>query len=85
MHAHMAILLLTCMHACMHAYRASDLAIVKVDSAEPLPAAEFGSSSELQLGAWVLALGSPLMLKHSVTAGIVSCVERRGAELGMSR
>ena len=73
------------MHACMHAHRASDLAIVKVDSVEPLPAAEFGSSSELQLGAWVLALGSPLMLKHSVTAGIVSCVERRGAELGMSR
>jgi hypothetical protein len=64
--------------------RASDVAVVKIDSPTPLPAAQFGSSSDLRLGAWVVALGSPLMLKHSVTAGIISCVERRGAELGLN-
>ncbi|GAX72727.1 hypothetical protein CEUSTIGMA_g183.t1 [Chlamydomonas eustigma] len=64
--------------------KASDVAVVKIDSPTPLPVAEFASSSDLRLGAWVVALGSPLMLKHSVTAGIISCVERRGAELGLN-
>lgn len=60
------------------------MAVIKVDSPHPLPTASFGPSADLRVGDWVVALGSPLMLRHSVTAGIVSCVERRGAELGLS-
>ena len=64
--------------------RESDVAVVKIDTSGPLPCAHFGDSTDLHLGAWVIALGSPLMLRHSVTAGIVSCVERQGSELGLS-
>lgn len=37
----------------------------------------------MYVGDWVVAVGSPFLLKQSVTAGIVSCVERKGTELGM--
>lgn len=57
--------------------RETDLAIVKVDSSEPLPCAQLGTSAGLRVGEWVLALGSPLHLHNSVTAGIVSCVDRK--------
>ena len=57
--------------------RATDLAIVKVDSRDPLPCAQLGTSAGLRVGEWVLALGSPLHLHNSVTAGIVSCVDRK--------
>ncbi|CAL5219537.1 g1388 [Coccomyxa viridis] len=64
--------------------RATDLAIVKVDSTEPLPCAQLGTSAGLRVGEWVLALGSPLHLHNSVTAGIVSCVDRKAVELGLA-
>lgn len=60
--------------------RVSDLAIVKVDAGGvPLPAARLGASAGLRVGEFVLALGSPLHLHKSVTAGIVSCVDRKVA------
>lgn len=49
----------------------SDIAIVKIESKTPLPAAKLGSSHKLRPGDWVLALGCPLTLQDSVTAGIV--------------
>jgi serine protease Do len=53
----------------------TDTALLKVD-ADNLPYAEFGSSESLQVGEWVLAIGNPLGLNHTVTAGIVSAKGR---------
>lgn len=53
----------------------SDLALLKVN-AESLPAVEIGSSEELKVGEWVLAIGSPFGFDYSVTAGIVSAKRR---------
>ena len=49
----------------------SDIAVVKIKSKTPLPAAKLGSSSKLRPGDWVIALGCPLSLQNTVTAGIV--------------
>ncbi|PON39499.1 Peptidase S1C [Parasponia andersonii] len=61
----------------------SDIAIVKINSKTPLPTAKLGSSRKLQPGDWVLALGCPLSLQNTVTAGIVSCVDRKSSDLGL--
>ncbi|GKV40363.1 hypothetical protein SLEP1_g48018 [Rubroshorea leprosula] len=61
----------------------SDIAIVKIKSKTPLPAAKLGSSSKLCPGDWVLALGCPLSLQNTVTAGIVSCVDCKSSDLGL--
>lgn len=57
--------------------RVSDLAVLQVISKQPLPAVKLGTSKGLRAGEWVLALGSPLHLQNSVTAGIISCVDRK--------
>ncbi|KAI9098976.1 hypothetical protein K1719_024743 [Acacia pycnantha] len=62
----------------------SDIALVKINSKTPLPAAKLGSSSKLRPGEWVLAIGCPLSLQNTVTAGIVSCVDRKSSDLGLS-
>ena len=54
----------------------SDIAIVKINSETPLPEAKLGSSSGLRPGDWVLAMGCPLSLQNTVTAGIVRCEEK---------
>jgi serine protease Do len=53
----------------------SDLALLKID-ATGLPTTKFGSSENLKIGEWVLAIGSPFGFEHSVTAGIVSAKGR---------
>jgi serine protease Do len=54
----------------------TDLALLKVDVDQELPVLEFGDSEELQIGQWVLAIGNPFGLEHTVTAGIVSAKGR---------
>jgi serine protease Do len=53
----------------------SDIALLKID-AKGLPALRLGDSKQLRPGQWVVAIGSPFGLDHSVTAGIVSAVGR---------
>jgi len=54
----------------------TDLAVIKVDVNRSLPAAKMGNSDSMQVGDWVLAVGSPFGLSESVTAGIVSAKGR---------
>ncbi|TQD93729.1 hypothetical protein C1H46_020628 [Malus baccata] len=61
----------------------SDVAIVKINSKTPLPTAKLGSSRKLQPGDWVIAVGCPLSLQNTVTAGIISCVDRKSTDLGL--
>jgi Do/DeqQ family serine protease len=53
----------------------TDLAVLKID-AEVKVAAEWGDSDKLDIGDWVLAIGSPFAIDRTVTAGIVSATER---------
>jgi serine protease Do len=53
----------------------TDIALVKIDVAG-LAAVPWGDSSRLQVGEWVLAIGSPFQLSQTVTAGIVSATGR---------
>ncbi|HVF51883.1 MAG TPA: Do family serine endopeptidase [Pyrinomonadaceae bacterium] len=55
----------------------TDLAIIKVDAPRDLPAVKLGNSNEVEVGDWVLAVGSPFGLDQTVTAGIISTKERR--------
>ncbi|MDP8255033.1 MAG: Do family serine endopeptidase [Candidatus Alcyoniella australis] len=54
----------------------SDLALIKVQSERPLPAIKLGDSDALKVGEWVIAIGNPLGLDYTVTAGIVSAKGR---------
>jgi serine protease Do len=54
----------------------TDLAVIKVDVDHPLPAAKMGNSDGMQVGDWVLAIGSPFGQIGTVTAGIVSATGR---------
>ena len=58
----------------------SDLAVLKV-KADLTVQAEWGDSEKLEIGDWVLAIGSPLGFDHSVTAGIVSATERNDVRI----
>ena len=53
----------------------TDLAVIKIDK-DGLNAAELGDSSSVQVGEFAMAIGSPLGLDNSVTAGIISAVNR---------
>jgi serine protease Do len=54
----------------------TDLAVIKVDVSRQLPAAKMGNSDSMEVGDWVLAVGSPFGLSETVTAGIVSAKGR---------
>jgi S1-C subfamily serine protease len=54
----------------------SDIALIKVESEDPLPYLVFGDSDNVKIGEWVLAVGNPFNLTSTVTAGIVSAKAR---------
>jgi len=54
----------------------TDIALLKIESGETLPVVKLGDSDALEVGQWVLAIGSPFGLEHTVTAGIVSAKGR---------
>ena len=58
----------------------TDLAVIKID-AKNLPVAYLGNSDDLKVGQWVMAIGNPLSLASTVTAGIVSAIGR--GQLGL--
>ena len=57
----------------------SDVALIKVET-KAMAYAELGDSSQVKVGEWVLAIGNPLGMEHTVTAGIVSA---KGRQLGL--
>jgi serine protease Do len=58
----------------------TDVAVIKID-AKNLPSLKLADSDTLEVGEWVLAIGNPLGLSHTVTAGIVSAKGRSGFNL----
>jgi len=54
----------------------TDLALIKIEADEKLPSLELGDSSDMKIGQWVVAIGNPFGLEHTVTAGIVSAKGR---------
>ncbi|MDD2320683.1 MAG: DegQ family serine endoprotease [Geobacteraceae bacterium] len=54
----------------------TDIAVIKIDSKEPLPVAVLGDSSKLQVGQWAIAIGNPFGLDRTVTVGVVSATGR---------
>jgi serine protease Do len=56
----------------------TDLAVIKIEANKDLPTAKLGNSDGVQVGDWVLAIGSPFGLQATVTAGIISAKDRGG-------
>jgi serine protease Do len=56
--------------------KATDLAVIKIDTNTPLPTVKLGNSDATQVGDWVEAIGSPFALSQTVTAGIISAKNR---------
>jgi serine protease Do len=62
----------------------TDIAVIKIDTKEPLPTVKLGNSDGAQVGDWVLAIGSPFSLSKTVTAGIISAKNRSIEEASAS-
>ena len=54
----------------------TDIALIKIKAGKKLPSVPLGDSEKLEIGEWVLAIGNPFGLGHTVTAGIVSAKGR---------
>ncbi|KKZ12280.1 MAG: serine protease [Candidatus Synechococcus spongiarum 142] len=62
----------------------TDLAVVRVMSPTPLPAAPLGDSDALEVGDWAIAVGNPFGLDNTVTMGIISNLNRNISKLGIT-
>jgi Do/DeqQ family serine protease len=60
----------------------TDLAVIRI-AAKQLPVASLGNSAQLRPGEWAIAIGNPLGLDNTVTAGIVSATGRTSADVGI--
>jgi len=58
----------------------TDVAVIKIEGKD-LPYVELANSDTLEVGEWVIAIGNPFGLSHTVTAGIVSAKGRHGLEV----
>jgi len=56
----------------------TDLAVIVIEAQEVLPHVTFGDSDTIEVGDWVVAIGHPRGLDHTVTQGIISAKHRRG-------
>jgi len=54
----------------------TDLALIKIESGRNLPVLKFGDSDAIKVGQWVVAIGNPFGLEHTITAGIISAKGR---------
>ncbi|GMV11141.1 MAG TPA: Do family serine endopeptidase [Gemmatimonadaceae bacterium] len=63
----------------------TDVAVIKIDGASGLPVAALGSDDQTRVGEWVLAIGNPLGLEHTVTAGIISAKGRGTSDIDVLR
>ncbi len=61
----------------------TDVAVIKIQ-ANNLPTVALGNSDVLQPGEWVIAIGNPLGLNNTVTAGIISATDRSSSDIGVS-
>jgi len=57
----------------------TDIAVIRIDAGDNLPAVTLGDSDRLEVGEWVMAIGNPFGLDHTVTSGIVSA---KGRQIG---
>ena len=53
-----------------------DIAVIKIDGDKPFPYAKIGNSQDMRVGDWVIAIGSPMGLEQTITAGIISATGR---------
>ncbi len=60
----------------------TDIALIKIDNAKNLKPLKLGDSENLEVGDWVVAIGNPYGLGHTVTAGIVSAKYRDNVGIG---
>jgi hypothetical protein len=59
----------------------TDLAVLKIETKKELTPINWGNSDAVEVGDWSVAIGSPFMLSHSVTAGIISAKGRNASQL----
>ncbi|MBE9061776.1 HhoA/HhoB/HtrA family serine endopeptidase [cf. Phormidesmis sp. LEGE 11477] len=61
----------------------TDVAVIKID-ANDLPSAPLGTTDDLSPGQWAIAIGNPLGLDNTVTAGIISALDRSSTQVGIT-